>query len=853
MMNQHPSTSKAAAALVVACCAFLVVCTLEQSTESALEGYVVPTAASGDLDQQDLISLLEGNQVVSQGTYKLAQVLAAQDSNYQAKLKRLLVSEKVSHERYFAEMAAMQVQVERARAICQREAAHEGHITMCIEKQRQLVKEAKHRLRISSNWYNSYATLIRKSLWMRRFQISRKNAVRGTSLMGLSIMNGLSLSGGLSLGVAPEVQACMDKVVSGDEKLADSLRQRDADFLSKYDALKKGMKVEKDQFTETKTLLEAKDAGAQATCEKDAKVVSKKEDLETCKEKLHADVVEAQKLLEAQSPWFKAYSKIIKTSKWYKTYEITTQAKMTACHATELRKIQATVTVANTTAPTSVPTAAPTEVVRTNSSIPKSSETKKKVEGMLKDAKRAIDEAKNEKEENEAKEAVKTAVENSKDSGAPDGDAVSRIAWTRHQLDKAMKWAEATLRRHSLATDLVAAWKAGEVETGLKMRALVEKASGLMFAVVDATKAQVETEQEREDRDQEQIKQLDRPIKLAKEAAADAEQSVVHAQEALDRTSGNEARRLAKQELKNAKDAVHDANEILKSEVEKKDAILETKMKIDDSKLVAETELHYEAQKAYKRAQVVQETVLKALALARKSKQAHHDALIKQVKAEAMEKAAKKVKKELNEKARLKDKAEGLEKGEAYAAKLADEALAAGIKARDLMTKAAKSGRLAAKAMMELAEIKANLYKLQHPPPTNSSSVEPAAAFRESAAAVLAMEASEGLDQALKERVEHGSHLMEASIHLDVISKADREANMDSGEVVPSDVDIQKWSSEGDMWKEYYKKLYHDKYVAAVKKEAEAGQAVETELEKENSQSTKDDDFKKRVSILFMP
>ena len=554
------------------------------------------------------------------------------------------------------------------------------------------------------------------------------------------------------------------------------------------------------------------------------------------------------------------------------------QAKMAACSTKELRKIVPTPTVVNTTAPTSVPTAtptgvptaAPTEVSRTKDSIPTISETKdsiptssetkketkKKVEGMLKEAKRAIDEAKDEKEENEAKEAVKTAVENSKGSGAPDGDAVSRIAWTGHQLDKAMKWAGATLRRHSLATDLVAAWKSGEVETGLKMRALVEKASGLMFAVVDATKAKVETQQEREDRDQGQIKQLDRPIKLAKEAAADAEESVSHAQEALDRTTGNEARKLAKQELKNARDAVHDANEILKSEVEKKDAILKTKLKIDDNKLVAETEIHFEAQKAYKRTQGVQKTVLKALALARKSKQAHHDALIKQAKAEAMEQAAKKVKEELTEKARLKDKAEGVEKGEAYAAKLADEALAAGIKARDFMKKAAQSGRFAAKAMMELAEIKANLYELQHPYQANSSSVEPAAAFRESAAAVLAMEASEGMDQALKKRVEHVEgkpFMMEASIHLDVIPEADRETGIESGEVVPSDVDIQKWSNEGGMWKEYYKKLYHDKYVAAVKNEGEAGRAVATELEKENAQIRYDDDFKKRVSILFMP
>ena len=177
---------------------------------------------------------------------------------WQAKLKSLLVSEKVSHERYFAEMAAMQVQLERARAICHREAAHEADIPECIRKQRQLVEEAKHRLRITSNWYSSYATLIRTSLWMKSFKSSKNNVVRGTSLMGLSVMNGIGLSGGLSLGASPEVQACMDKVVSGDEKLADSLRKKDADFLSKHDALKKGMKVEKDQFTETKTLLEAK-------------------------------------------------------------------------------------------------------------------------------------------------------------------------------------------------------------------------------------------------------------------------------------------------------------------------------------------------------------------------------------------------------------------------------------------------------------------------------------------------------------------------------------------------------------------------------------------------------------------
>merc|ERR1712100_687083 len=114
------------------------------------------------------------------------------------------------------------------------------------------------------------------------------------------------------------------------------------------------------------------------------------------------------------------------------------------------------------------------------------------------------------------------------------------------------------------------------------------------------------------------------------------------------------------------------------------------------------------------------------------------------------------------------------------------------------------------------------------------------------------MEASRGLDDAVKKRTAGNRPvMMETKIHLDEIPGGE-SVGEESKDLIPTDVDIEKWSAEGSMWKEYYRKLYHDKYEAATNGMAEAGQVVSAQLEKEKADDDdgpeEEDDFKKRIS-----
>merc|ERR1711970_1333553 len=142
----------------------------------------------------------------------------------------------------------------------------------------------------------------------------------------------------------------------------------------------------------------------------------------------------------------------------------------------------------------------------------------------------------------------------------------------------------------------------------------------------------------------------------------------------------------AKHALDDAKGALHDANDILQSEVGRRSAILANRLHSDGSRLVGESELHYRARKTFHRGQRTLKLVNSALMMARKNHYAHKKALMKREQKAVAEKAAKLAFKEKSKKSEQRRKQRGIKTKEEYAATLAGEALKDGEKAGTFMS-----------------------------------------------------------------------------------------------------------------------------------------------------------------------
>merc|ERR1712159_942083 len=274
-----------------------------------------------------------------------------------------------------------------------------------------------------------------------------------------------------------------------------------------------------------------------------------------------------------------------------------------------------------------------------------------------------------------------------------DADDAGTIAWAQRNIAVAKKWATARLKKDAASLSQAQAWTKGDRKKGEAMQKKCENAIQAMVAVASATKNKAQITKEDKKANGKKMAQFDLPIKNARKAALYAAKSVEAARAALAQTLGTKARIAAKHALVRAQDAVASANLILKTEIGKKNAITAARLQAGGLKLVGESELHYQSRKTFHKANRVLKLVNAALANARKNHYAHKEGKMKQTQRVTMEKAAKLQAQEKKHKAKAKHDAKIMAAREAYAAKLAQEALKYGETARDdakLADKAAK-------------------------------------------------------------------------------------------------------------------------------------------------------------------
>lgn len=456
-----------------------------------------------------------------------------------------------------------------------------------------------------------------------------------------------------------------------------------------------------------------------------------------------------------------------------------------------------------------------------------------RIKGALKAAQDALSGSNTTAEEDTAQDAVKDAL---KAAGVKDADNAGVIALAQHQLDVAKTWVEGVLHHQAGSLDAVDAYQSGARKAGVEQRRVVEDVIRTMIAVAESTENKEAEAQDRKDRHKARLKALDAPIAQARAAAADAQKSVQHAKAALAATPGTHARLESKKSLEDAEEALHDANTILATELARKDAIVSIRLRQDSAMLVGESELHYRAREAYHRAKRELKLVGAALEAVQEAHYAHKQALLKAKQEATKEKASKLAHKERDTKSEQNRKRRKIKAREEYAATLAGEALNAGEEAETYMKDAAKAGRIAAEKIMAAAEVKADLYKEQHSRHVNASEVAIHVA-KESAAAILAEQAFTMASTALQpgsEVAQPGSLIgLGLSAGSRISAQQLKQAEQAATAAMPSDQDLEHWRSEQDMWKSYYKKLYHAKLIQSRKKQEEMDHVVKEELKRE--------------------
>jgi len=681
-----------------------------------------------------------------------------------------------------------------------------------------------------------------------------------------------------------KIVACMNKVMAGDSREADAMRSQDKPFLELFDALKSEHQAAYDNFEAQERVLDGTSTGAATFCKTSPAVRKGTEDTTVCEGKIYAEVAAARKFLEASSPWFKVYSKIIQNSVWYPKYEALLTSRLKQCqlnHQVRVEAIPSAPTAVPTTAPTAVPTAtgaaeepytssysSATEERPSYTSSPTpaptsspTEEPKSEMDDAIKKGKRALDEAKDKRQAEVAEKAVKASF---KKQGIPGSTNAEKVAWAKHTLGQTRQWAEETIRYIGTALDAARGYRKGDIAAALQHRRSTEEIRGAMFAVELATKKSAQRSQQEEDHDKEKLILLAKPMKLAQEAAHDAGLSVSHAQRALATTKGTEARAQAKQQLTNAQEAVREAHDILQRELTKKKALLQGEIRKVDARLVAQAELHNLAAVTYEEAQKVLLLVIEALSSARACQEAHLKAKVAEAKATSLEKGSKQVQKERLAKGREKAQSDKVVQWEKEAQEFDRQALDAGINARDLMRKAAEAGRIAALKMVALVELRADLYKEEHPS-MNGEGATGKAVYREAAAAMVAIRASTIEDAAMVGRAKMHPLMVEEAIRIRVKHAKVSELKAAQDSALPSDALLRQWRREKGMWKAYYKKYYARKWRAAKAKHDALERKVDGELppavtfmnvEAARVGTTHDDHdhgtrFKDRLSILL--
>merc|ERR1712124_175521 len=381
---------------------------------------------------------------------------------------------------------------------------------------------------------------------------------------------------------------------------------------------------------------------------------------------------------------------------------------------------------------------------------------------------------------------------------------------------QAKTWAVGALKRDAQALGKVAAWTKGDRQAGLKASKKCERAVQAMIAVASKTKNSEMVAKEDELRQKGKMKSYDVQIKEARKAAQYAEKSVDHARAALAMTLGTKARIAARHALIRAKDAVHDANTILKMEVGKANVITSNRLQSDGARLVGESELNYRCRKMFHRANRVLKLVNTALTHARKNHYAHKEAVMKQTQKITMEKAAKLAHKERRMKSEARRKALGIKTKQEYAAYLAKQALKFGELARDDARKAAKAGKLAAAKALESANVKAELGGAKGKKTSTKTVTE--ALQRENIAADLAAKAAKMEDaivtgghipHEVQELVMDGHGKVKATA-LSAARTAAVEANVD----LATSEDFNNFVNHKKAWKKHYKKIFNKKMSA---------------------------------------
>jgi len=537
----------------------------------------------------------------------------------------------------------------------------------------------------------------------------------------------------------------------------------------------------------------------------------KKAYVHKCRKSVRTDVVTAMRLLKGQSKWYKDYENLIAHSAWYKQYKASIAKALAVCaktgnhHAAKkamhagLKKMKAKKAKKKAAAKKKkklskegkAKAKAKRHAKRVARRAKRHAKLKKaikqipaNVKGKISDAiaraRAALSKAKTPAEKAAAKAAVKKALA---DAGVVDADNAGTIAWAKHSLDMASKWADSVNAREARSLSKVTAWKPGQRKTGIKMRRSCERVVQAMVAVAHSTRNAAMVSREAKRRHLGKLKSFNAPIKAARRSSHDAEKAVQNARAAMAATLGTKSRIAAHHALARAEDAVHDANSILKMEVKKRDDIETNRLRSDGAKLVGENELHYEARKTFHRANRVLAKVSKALAHARKNHYAHKEALMKKKQKAAV--------------------------------------------ARRAAVKAAKAGKVAAMKAMESAEVKAELYSEAHGGKKTPAEVA-LAVQNEAHTAYLAARAVQmmhsvvtggGVPKAVQVLVEThkpGAHVPSPE-ELTAGTHAEKVAQSLAEPMLPSNRMVSHWLSERNHWKNHYKNYYAMKLERAKK------------------------------------
>jgi len=425
----------------------------------------------------------------------------------------------------------------------------------------------------------------------------------------------------------------------------------------------------------------------------------------------------------------------------------------------------------------------------------------------MKIAAKALEDAHTKEEKKQAKIAVKQALA---DAGVADADNAGTVAWANRNLKVAKTWAVERLKKDAQALSKVEAWTEGDRTKGKKMRKKCERAVQAMIAVAAATKNAEMVAREAKLRAEGKMKSYDAAIKNARQASIYAGKSVEKARAALAATLGTKSRIAAKHALLRAQDAVKDANQILKLEVGKKNAVTSNRLQSDGEKLVGENEIHYRARKTFHRANRVLKLVESALAHARANHYDHKEKVMKRSQKVTMEKAGKLADKERSAKSEAKRKALGIKTKQEYAAYLAKEALKYGELARDDAKKAAKAGKLAAEKAEESAHVKA---KLGVANVTDTATVTEALQ-RENIAADLAAKAAKMEDaivtggkvpQVVMDLIADGN----GKVRSTVFDEA-RASAVESHTSLENDEDFHEFVTHRKKWMDHYNKEFNN-------------------------------------------